>query len=70
MIKSDHKMAYTDQFSFGLRQALGIWNGEVGYTGSRSHNQFNWFGGNRDPRAAGARQPDRSAVGLGARLRT
>jgi outer membrane receptor protein involved in Fe transport len=48
MIKSDHKMAYTDQFSFGLRQALGIWNGEVGYTGSRSHNQFNWFGGNRD----------------------
>ncbi|RFP18333.1 MULTISPECIES: TonB-dependent receptor domain-containing protein [unclassified Duganella] len=50
MIKSDHKMAYTDQFSFGLRQALGIWNGEAGYTNSRSHNQFNWFGGNRDPK--------------------
>ncbi|RFP20510.1 TonB-dependent receptor [Duganella sp. BJB488] len=49
MIKSDHKMAYTDQFSFGLRQALGMWNGEAGYTNSRSHNQFNWFGGNRDP---------------------
>ncbi|MYN39019.1 TonB-dependent receptor [Duganella sp. FT109W] len=49
MIKNDHKMAYTDQYSFGLRQALGIWNGEAGYTNSRSHNQFNWFGGNRDP---------------------
>jgi len=49
MIKSDHKMAYTDQFSFGLRQALGMWNGEAGYTNSHSHNQFNWFGGNRDP---------------------
>ncbi|MES2162778.1 MAG: TonB-dependent receptor [Pseudomonadota bacterium] len=48
MIKSDHKMAYTDQFSFGLRQALGVWNGEAGYTNSRSHNQFNWYGGNRD----------------------
>ena len=49
MIKNDHKMAYTDQWSFGLRQALGIWNGEAGYTNSRSRNQFNWFGGNRDP---------------------
>jgi outer membrane receptor protein involved in Fe transport len=50
LIKNDHKMAYTDQYSLGLRQALGIWNGEVGYTNSRSHNQFNWFGGNRDPK--------------------
>lgn len=49
LIKNDHKMAYTDQYSFGLRQALGMWNGEAGYTNSRSHNQFNWFGGNRDP---------------------
>jgi hypothetical protein len=48
MIKNDHKMAYTDMWSFGLRQALGIWNGEAGYTNSRSRNQFNWFGGNRD----------------------
>lgn len=48
LIKNNHKMAYTDQFSFGLRQALGRWNGEVGYTNSRSRNQFNWFGGNRD----------------------
>ncbi|GGY58905.1 TonB-dependent receptor [Pseudoduganella albidiflava] len=49
MIRNDHKAPYTDQFSFGLRQALGIWNGEAGYTNSRSRNQFNWFGGNRDP---------------------
>ncbi|HEX9173781.1 MAG TPA: TonB-dependent receptor [Telluria sp.] len=48
MIRSDHKLPYTDQLSFGLRQALGQWNTEVGYTNSRSHNQFNWFGGNRD----------------------
>ncbi|MED5621986.1 TonB-dependent receptor [Ideonella sp. BN130291] len=49
LIKNDHKMPYTDQFALGLRQALGPWNGEVGYTNSYAHNQFNWFGGNRDP---------------------
>ncbi len=49
MIRSDHKLPYTDQFSIGLRQALGQWNTEAGYTNSRSKNQFNWFGGNRDP---------------------
>lgn len=48
LIKSDHKLPYTDQFSFGLRQGLGQWNTELGYTNSRSRNQFNWFGGNRD----------------------
>jgi hypothetical protein len=48
MIRSDHKQPYTDQFSLGLRQGLGKWNTEIGYTNSRSHNQFNWFGGNRD----------------------
>jgi hypothetical protein len=48
MIRSDHKQPYTDQFSIGLRQGLGRWNTEIGYTNSRSHNQFNWFGGNRD----------------------
>jgi outer membrane receptor protein involved in Fe transport len=49
MIRNEHEAPYTDQFSLGLRQAVGIWNGEVGYTNSRSRNQFNWFGGNRDP---------------------
>lgn len=48
LIKPDHKLPYTDQFSLGLRQALGKWNTEAGYIASRSHNQFNWFGGNRD----------------------
>lgn len=49
LIRSDHKQPYTDQVSLGLRQGVGMWNTEVGVTGSRSHNQFNWFGGNRDP---------------------
>ena len=49
MIKNDHKMPFTDQFSLGLRQGIGAWNGEVGYTYARGHNQFNWFEGNRDP---------------------
>jgi hypothetical protein len=48
MIKNDHKMPFTDQFSLGLRQGIGAWNGEVGYTYARGHNQFNWFGGNRE----------------------
>lgn len=48
LIRSDHKLPYTDQFSLGLRQGFGVWNSEVGYTNSRSHNQFNWYGGNRD----------------------
>jgi hypothetical protein len=48
MIRSDHKLPYTDQFSLGLRQGVGAWNTELGATYSRSHNQFNWFGGNRD----------------------
>lgn len=49
LIKNDHKMPYTDQFSLGLRQGIGRWNGEVGYIYGRGHNQFNWFEGNRDP---------------------
>jgi hypothetical protein len=56
LIKSDHKMPYTDQFSLGLRQGLGNWNGEVGYVYQRGHNQFNWFGGNRDPQGGWGNQ--------------
>jgi len=48
LIRSDHQLPYTDQFSAGLRQGFGAWNTEAGYTHSRSRNQFNWFGGNRD----------------------
>jgi hypothetical protein len=48
MIRRDMKQPYTDQFSLGVRQAVGIWNTEVGTIYSHSRNQFNWFGGNRD----------------------
>jgi hypothetical protein len=50
MITNNMKQPYTDQFSVGLRQAVGQWNTEIGYINSRSHDQFNWFGGNRDPK--------------------
>jgi hypothetical protein len=50
MITNNMKQPYTDQFSLGVRQAVGQWNTEIGYINSRSHNQFNWFGGNRDPK--------------------
>ncbi len=49
LIRNDFKMPYTDQLTLGLRQNLGAWNNEIGLTSSRSHNQFNWFEGNRDP---------------------
>ena len=49
MIRNDYKTPYSDQFSAGLRQALGRWNGEVGATYSHAKNQFNWFSGDRDP---------------------
>ena len=43
------KMPFSDQFSLGIRQAIGRWNGEVGITYLDSKNQFQWFNGNRDP---------------------
>ncbi|CAN5860317.1 TonB-dependent receptor [soil metagenome] len=49
LIKNKYKMPFTDQFSLGLRKGVGMWNTEVGYTFSDSHNQFNWTEGNRDP---------------------
>ena len=48
-IKNNVKMPFTDQFSVGLRQKLGNWNGEVTYTKSQQFNQFVLFSGNRDP---------------------
>jgi len=56
LIKSDHKMPYTDQFSLGLRKGLMGWNGEVGLSYARGYNQFNWFGGNRDPQGGWGNQ--------------
>lgn len=49
LIRNDYEMPYSDQFSAGLRQALGQWNGEVGATYTHAKNQFNWFAGDRDP---------------------
>lgn len=49
MIRNDYKAPYSDQFSLGLRQAVGQWNTEVGATYTHAKNQFNWFAGDRDP---------------------
>jgi len=49
MIRNDVKMPFSDQFSVGLRQGIGEWNGELGFSHVHSKNQFNWYGGNRDP---------------------
>lgn len=56
MIKNDYKMPYTDQFSIGLRQALGAWNGEFAISRVEGHNQFQWFSGNRDANGGYATQ--------------
>jgi len=49
LIKNDYKMPYADQFSLGLRQAIGEWNADVSVTEQHAKNQFVWFSGNRDP---------------------
>lgn len=49
MIRNNYKMPYSDQFSLGLRQAIGVWNGEIGMNYSHAKNQFNWVPGDRDP---------------------
>ena len=56
MIRNNFKMPFADQFSAGLRQAVGAWNTEVGATYSHAKNQFNWTGGNRDPNGGWATQ--------------
>jgi len=48
LIRNDHEMPFSDQFSLGLRQAIGQWNGELGLLYSHAQNQFVWYGGNRD----------------------
>lgn len=58
LIKNDFKMPYADQYTVGLRQALGTWNAEVAYSHVHAQNQFVWFGGNRDPNGGfGAQSP-------------
>jgi hypothetical protein len=62
LIKNSYKMPYTDQFSVGLRKGVSIWNTEVGYTFSDSHNQFNWTEGNRDPSGGVGGKPPSDAL--------
>ena len=56
LIKNDFKMPFADQFTLGVRQALGQWNGEVALSNVDAKNQFIWFGGNRDANGGYANQ--------------
>lgn len=56
LIRNDFEMPYADQFTLGLRQAIGEWNGEVALSSVHAKNQFIWFGGNRDPLGGYAHQ--------------
>ncbi|MEF7614120.1 TonB-dependent receptor [Aquincola sp. MAHUQ-54] len=49
LIRNKGRMPYADQWSLGLRQALGAWNTEAILSSVRAKNQFMWFRGNRDP---------------------
>lgn len=49
LLHKDFKMPFADQYSLGLRQALGQWNAEIAYSHVHSKNQLVWFSGNRDP---------------------
>lgn len=57
MIRNDYKMPYSDQFSLGLRQAVKDWNLEATVSSVFGHNQFQWYGGNRDLKGGYATQP-------------
>jgi len=58
LIRNDFKMPFADQYTIGLRQALGTWNAEIAYSRVHAKNQFVWFGGNRDPLGGfGAQSP-------------
>lgn len=56
LISNKLKMPYADQFSVGLRQALGRWNAEVTLGQISAKNQFIWYGGNRDAKGGWANQ--------------
>ena len=48
-ITNKFKMPFSDQFSLGLRQAVGSWNVDATLSSIQAKNQFIWFEGNRDP---------------------
>lgn len=49
LLANDTKPPQTDQYSFGLRQALGPVGVSVSYAGMRGKNGFTWVRGNRNP---------------------
>ena len=49
LINNNFKMPFADQFSLGLRQAVGVWNVDATVSHVDAKNQFVWYGGNRDP---------------------
>ena len=49
LIRNDFNMPFSDQLSFGVRQAVNVWNVEAALSLVHAKNQFVWFGGNRDP---------------------
>lgn len=57
LIRNDFEMPYTDQLSLGVRQGLLGWNLELTVSELLGKNQFQWFGGNRDPNGGWANQP-------------
>jgi outer membrane receptor protein involved in Fe transport len=56
LIRNNVKVPFADQFSLGLRQALGEWNGELAFSSVHAKRQFVWFSGNRDPLGGWAHQ--------------
>lgn len=56
MMRNDFKMPYADQFSVGLRQALGMFNAEVAISRVYAKNQWIWFLANRDANGGFANQ--------------
>ena len=48
-ISNDLKVPYSDQFSLGMRNRLGVWNTSAAVARVLSHNGFAWTLGNRRP---------------------
>lgn len=56
LIRNNGRLPFADQFTLGLRQAVGQWNAEVAYGQVHAKHQFAWFGGNRDANGGYATQ--------------
>ncbi|MDO9073627.1 MAG: TonB-dependent receptor [Rubrivivax sp.] len=56
LIRNKFKMPFADQFSLGVRQALGSWNADITLSRVQAKNQFIWFVGNRDANGGFATQ--------------